>query len=170
MNTYLVYSDDRQTPEFFNNLAKAKAYAKGLAQSRNLNVRVWKENLRTGIMQWAATVGPAYLRKQHNPAGSGWVKASHVRMLRNGRGQVTGVQVRGMKGGRNPGQGSGSRSRPIFSVVAAGVGQVYRGASIQDANRVALRYVQAGKTVDFYKDVGHGDDYFVPYWLQQRGR
>jgi hypothetical protein len=69
MPNYLVFPDDAEqgTPKFFRSLKTAKAHAATLARARNLNVRVWKENLKTGIMKRAATVRPAYLKPNPSP-------------------------------------------------------------------------------------------------------
>jgi len=79
MANYLVFPDDAEqgVPKFFSSLKTAKVHAATLARGRNLNVRVWKENLKTGLMTRAATVRPAYLRK--NPCRRNPSILDHIR-------------------------------------------------------------------------------------------
>jgi len=94
MATYLVFPDDREqgVPRFFHSKAKARAHARELALQRNLNVRVWKENLKTGLMTRVDTVRPAYVRSK-NP-GLGWIKAKAIRIIRDNKGRAIKLQVR----------------------------------------------------------------------------
>jgi hypothetical protein len=65
MANYLVFPDDAEqgVARHFSSLYAAKLYAGTLAGKRNMNVRVWRENLKTGIMQRAATVRSYYATK-----------------------------------------------------------------------------------------------------------
>lgn len=119
MANYLVFPDDAEqgAPKFFTNLSKAKQYALTLALERNLNVRVWKENLKTGIMTRAATIRPAYSRKK-NPIStlSDWTPCHAIRTTPDGK-----VEVLREK---NPGKGAWRKIGELMGGVGRGVRKV----------------------------------------------
>ena len=66
MANYLVFPDEAEhgVPKFFDRLSDAKQQALDIANAQGFSVKVWKENLRTGIMKRAAIVKP----RRSNPS------------------------------------------------------------------------------------------------------